>query len=90
LDFQCGFKAIRREAAHALLPFVEDTGWFFDTELLLSAEARGWSLVEIPVQWAEPLGRKSTVRILETIRNDLQGVARLRKALLVRSNQPVP
>jgi hypothetical protein len=34
-DAQCGFKAITREAAQALLPQVEDTNWFFDTELLI-------------------------------------------------------
>src|SRR5690606_31468902 len=33
-DAQCGFKAIRSDVARQLLPLVEDTGWFFDTELL--------------------------------------------------------
>ena len=37
-DAQCGFKAIRRDVAEQLLPLVEDTGWFFDTELLVLAE----------------------------------------------------
>ena len=32
-DFQCGFKAIRRERALQILPLVEDNEWFFDTEL---------------------------------------------------------
>src|SRR5207248_4304111 len=32
-DAQCGFKAMRTEVAQALLPLVEDEGWFFDTEL---------------------------------------------------------
>ena len=42
-DAQCGFKAIRREAARELLPLVEDNAWFFDTELLVwpSAPASG-------------------------------------------------
>lgn len=31
-DAQCGFKAIRADAARWLLPLVSDTGWFFDTE----------------------------------------------------------
>ena len=39
-DAQCGFKAIRREPAQALLPLTEDTGWFFDTELLVRSEER--------------------------------------------------
>src|SRR5437764_10301865 len=32
-DAQCGFKAIRRDAAHLLLPAVMDDTWFFDTEI---------------------------------------------------------
>src|SRR5215210_4826592 len=41
-DAQCGFKAIKRGVAQELLPQVEDGEWFFDTELLLLAEARGY------------------------------------------------
>src|ERR1700753_957476 len=37
-DAQCGFKAIRACPARALLPLVEDRGWFFDTELPGRAE----------------------------------------------------
>src|SRR6201992_2898095 len=40
-DAQCGFKAIRRDQGRALLPLTEDTGWFFDTELLVLAERAG-------------------------------------------------
>ncbi len=36
-DAQCGFKAMRRDAATRLLPLVEDQAWFFDTELLITA-----------------------------------------------------
>src|SRR5215475_10179827 len=39
-DAQCGFKAIGA-AARALLPLTSDTGWFFDTELLVLAERAG-------------------------------------------------
>ncbi|MGA8457127.1 MAG: glycosyltransferase, partial [Streptosporangiaceae bacterium] len=34
-DAQCGFKAIRADKARPLLALTEDTGWFFDTELLV-------------------------------------------------------
>src|SRR5882724_9809010 len=37
-DAQCGFKAIRKDVADRLLPLVEDSGWFFDTELLVLAQ----------------------------------------------------
>ena len=34
-DAQCGFKAIKRDAARELAPLVMDNTWFFDTELLI-------------------------------------------------------
>ena len=52
-DAQCGFKAIRREAARALLPHVRDGEWFWDTELLVLAEKSGYRLKEVPVRWTE-------------------------------------
>ncbi len=45
-DAQCGFKAIKRSVAQELLPWVEDNEWFFDTELLLLAEERGYRISE--------------------------------------------
>jgi glycosyltransferase involved in cell wall biosynthesis len=52
-DAQCGFKAITREAAQALLPLVQDGEWFWDTELLILAEQRKYRLKEVPVRWVE-------------------------------------
>ena len=52
-DAQCGFKAVRRDAAQQLLPLVEDTGWFFDTELLVLAERAGLRIHEVPVDWVD-------------------------------------
>jgi hypothetical protein len=48
-DAQCGFKAIRRDAAGQLLPLVEDTRGSFDMELLVLAERAGLRLHEVPV-----------------------------------------
>ena len=52
-DAQCGFKAIRRDAARELLPLVEDNAWFFDTELLVVAERAGLRIHEVPVDWTD-------------------------------------
>ena len=49
VDAQCGFKAIRRDAARKILPCIKDTGWFFDTELLVKAEYAGYTIREEPV-----------------------------------------
>jgi len=78
-DAQCGFKAITRRAAHELLPLVEDTQWFFDTELMVIAEKRGYRLFDYPVQWIE--NRDTRVRIWRTVFDDLMGVLRLRRNL---------
>ncbi|MFT4201633.1 glycosyltransferase [Gordonia sp. (in: high G+C Gram-positive bacteria)] len=74
-DAQCGFKAIRADAARALLPLVKDTGWFFDTELLVLAERSGLRIHEVPVDWIDD--PDSRVDIVATAAADLKGVARL-------------
>ena len=74
-DAQCGFKAIRRDQARALLPLTQDTGWFFDTELLMLAERAGLRIHEVPVDWIDDLD--SRVDIIGTALADLRGMARL-------------
>ncbi len=74
-DFQCGFKAIRRDRALQILPLVEDDGWFFDTELLVTAERLGVRVAETPVDWTDD--PDSSVDIVATAAEDLRGVWRL-------------
>jgi glycosyltransferase involved in cell wall biosynthesis len=78
-DAQCGFKAITRSAAQHLLPLVEDTQWFFDTELLVLAEKFGYRICDIPVRWVE--NTDSRVKIIRTMLQDLQGMIRLKRKL---------
>ena len=52
-----------------------DTGWFFDTELLVLAERAGLRIHEIPVDWIDDLD--SRVDIIATALADLRGMARL-------------
>ena len=74
-DFQCGFKALRRECAVELLPLVKDDAWFFDTELLITAERLGMRVSEIPVEWVDD--PDSRVHIISTAREDVKGLWRL-------------
>ncbi|HEV7653469.1 MAG TPA: bifunctional glycosyltransferase family 2/GtrA family protein [Mycobacteriales bacterium] len=78
-DAQCGFKAIRADIAHGLLPLVEDDGWFFDTELLVLAERSGLRIHEVPVDWVDD--PDSRVDIVATAMADLRGVVRVSRAL---------
>ncbi|MBO1336669.1 bifunctional glycosyltransferase family 2/GtrA family protein [Streptomyces sp. VRA16 Mangrove soil] len=82
-DAQCGFKAIRRDVAQVLLPLVEDTGWFFDTEMLVLAERAGLRIHEVPVDWVDD--PNSTVHIVKTATDDLKGVWRVGRALATGS-----
>jgi putative flippase GtrA len=78
-DAQCGFKAIRADVAARLLPLVEDTGWFFDTELLVLAERSGLRIHEVPVDWIDD--PDSRVDIVSTAKGDLAGIVRMLRAL---------
>ncbi len=77
-DAQCGFKAVRRDAVDDLLRAVRDDAWFFDTELLVTAQRRGLRIYEVPVDWIDD--PDSRVKIVRTAIDDLRGVARLMAA----------
>jgi glycosyltransferase involved in cell wall biosynthesis len=78
-DAQCGFKAVRSDAAQVLLPLVADRAWFFDTELLVLAERSGMRIAEVPVDWTD--SSDSRVKIIATVLADLRGIWRLRRGL---------
>ena len=76
VDAQCGFKAVSRRAVEEVLPLVKDTGWFFDSELLILCEKNGYEVREIPVRWEDD--PDSRVRIVSTATEDIKGLLRLR------------
>ena len=77
-DAQCGFKAMRADHARALLPYVHDRNWFFDTELLVLAERAGLRIHEVPVDWVDD--PDSRVDVVATAVADLRGIARVGRA----------
>jgi glycosyltransferase involved in cell wall biosynthesis len=85
-DAQCGFKALSARAAQVLVPAVVNNHWFFDTELLILAEKRGFRIKEVPVQWAEDPDTR--VKVVSTALEDLRGLARLRFGGLPRVQPP--
>ena len=76
-DTQCGFKAISGACAARLVPLVRDTGWFWDTELLLLAARGGWRVAFVPVRWVEDTD--SRVKLASTAWRDLRGLFRMRR-----------
>lgn len=79
-DAQCGFKAVRADVAHRLLPYVKDNCWFFDTELLILAERAGLRIHEIPVDWIDD--PDSRVDIRQTAIDDIKGLLRVAASIM--------
>ena len=75
-DAQCGFKAMTRTAAQAIIPHIKNNNWFFDTELLLIAAKRGYRISSIPVKWDDD--PTTTVRIAGAATEHFKGLLRLR------------
>jgi len=75
-DAQCGFKALTRQAAQAIVPHIKNDNWFFDTELLIIAAKRGYKIKQFPVKWDDD--PTSTVNVARTATEDIKGLLRLR------------
>lgn len=87
-DAQCGLKVISARAAEQLLPVVEDTGWFFDTELLARAEWAGLRVHEFGTDWTDD--PDSSVAVAATAWEDIKGIARLRRSPRMPVLRPIP
>ena len=87
-DAQCGFKAVSRKVVNDLVPLIKDQSWFFDTELLVLAEKRGYRIKDVPVLWIED--DDSRVKIVKTAWEDIKGVFRLRWKLWKDRLMPDP
>ena len=75
-DTQCGFKAFRRKAAHAIFARQRIDGFAFDVETLLLAGHLGFRVADMPVRWIN--SEQSTVRL---VRDSLQ---MLRDLIVIR------
>ncbi len=76
-DAQCGFKAVSRKIVDKIIvPYIEDTGWFFDSELLIISEKLGYKILDVPVEWIEDLDTR--VKIVKTATDDIKGMLRVK------------
>ena len=87
-DAQCGFKALTRATAKAIIPNIENNNWFFDTELLVIGAKRGFKIASVPVKWDDD--PTSTVHVVSTAKEDIKGLLRLRFGGVPRVSPPEP
>jgi len=82
-DAQCGFKVVTKKVVEKIIPQIKNNNWFFDTEMFILAEKSGYKIKEIPIEWLETRApqRKSTVKILATVWEDIKGMIELKKRL---------
>lgn len=75
-DTQCGFKAFRRDVAHAIFSRQTIMRWGFDPEILFIAGRMGYRVKEVPVTWGhDERTRMSYLRAGMTM---LEEIARVR------------
>ena len=76
-DHQCGFKFFRRGVLEDLISRTQNNRWFFDTELLINARRRGYSIRELPVRWTE--SKKSKINIKKVTLEMLRDMIRFKR-----------
>lgn len=75
VDFNCGFKLFRGKIAHELFSATTSRGWAYDIEVLALAARRGYTIIEIPVEWRN--GDNSCVRLPGDIFKTLEEMVRI-------------
>jgi glycosyltransferase AglD len=64
-DHQCGFKSFRREVLFSLIDDIKDTHWFWDTELFVRAQRKGFKVKEFPIVWKQ--GGQTKVNLVKDV-----------------------
>jgi glycosyltransferase AglD len=64
-DHQCGFKSFKKEHILPILPTIRSNHWFWDTELLVRSQRKGYFVKEFPVRWRA--GKGTTVKAKDVI-----------------------
>lgn len=77
-DAQCPFKAVSRRVAEEIVPQVRDESWFFDTELLVLAQARGYRIKQTVISRQRPERAALEERLPDLTRRILDLRRRLR------------
>lgn len=78
-DGMCGFKWLRRDVYPELnAAGAQNDGWFFSTELLVTAEWLGKRIYELPVKWTDDVS-SSRVQILPLAKRYIQAMRALKR-----------
>jgi glycosyltransferase involved in cell wall biosynthesis len=81
-DFQCGFKAVNKKVIENILPKMRalDVG-FMDTEMIVVAHQKRYSIKEIPVFWEDY--RKGSAPVIKGIFDGLYNILKIKMDLIL-------
>lgn len=86
-DGMCGFKFLRRELLSKLLETgAESDGWFFGTEIVVTANLANFYIHEIPVSWHDDADSK--VKIPSLTLEYIRDILKFRKRINFSDSQP--
>lgn len=88
-DTETGFKFFNRERILPVLHETRHTGWFWDTEVMATAEAFGLKIIEIPCLFIRRPDKASTLRVWRASIDYLSNLLRFRRRLrALRASRP--
>ncbi len=82
LDTETGYKFFRRTKVLPLLPQMNHTGWFWDTEIMVRCRNIGLSIQELPVLFIRRFDKQSSVHIVRDTYEYLIHLWRFRQQLI--------
>lgn len=77
-DTQNGFKALRYETVGMIAPYLRETGFAFDTEILMLAHLFGRKIEEVPVFWRDSSAESNVSLLMDSIKA-VNGLLRQRR-----------
>lgn len=78
-DPETGFKFFRRDRVLPVLLQTRDTGWFWDSEVMILSHQHGLTITEVPTRFVRRADKQSTVRICRDVIAYLVAITRFRR-----------
>lgn len=80
-DTESGYKFFRSTSVASILPSIKNSGWFWDTEVMIRSENAGLKIKSIPVIFDRRSDKTSTVKLFEDTIEYIQNLWQLRKEM---------
>ena len=80
-DTEAGFKFFNREKILPVIEEIKDKNWFWDTEVIIRSQLKGYKIKLIPTIFLRKREAKSTFRVWKDTRDYFFNLMKFRKEL---------